>query len=432
MQPRFWIAALVLAAGVSVARADGKAFGYRDFTTLQPVTQHEQVAAIHLHDGIQRMLIAVNVDLEEDQHGLWIFPVPGRPETTQVDLVTEFPVLRGRDPFGAAREGLSNLGLATRASQVYTVLCCLPGLSMTRGGIAQEHVTIEKWGLRAATVSADSVDALATYVQQQHPAVTPADLASFEPYCNADYVLVVAWVTSHAKLREEFGAAAAESGPGHWPTLFVQFPTAEAFYPMRPTGSYGDAPMRVRLYITGFVRPQTAPAFEQLLDIGHFVASELSDKLPVEFLEGLPREHIHYTRVEAHTFARDFVDDLRFVPTRLPGLTYAEFIERATTLPWVSVSWLLVMAVLSYVSAGSAGLVVWRSWHRPALLGLTNCATLIVLLAFVQYAKVEWLTHGRTPHIMKRPREVFVLVFSLLFVVATYGLEMLLSWPLRT
>lgn len=429
---RFWIATLVLVVGTPVSLADGKAFGYRDFTTLRPVAQHEQVAAIHLHNGIQRMLIAVNVDLEEDQHALWIFPVPGRPETTQVDLVTEFPVLRGRDPFGAAREGLSNLGLATRATQVYTVLCCMPNLFTGRGGIVQEHVTVEKWGLRAATVSADSVDALAAYVQQHHPAATPADLAPFEPYCNADYVLVVAWVTSHAKLREEFGAAAAESGPGHWPTLFVQFPTAEAFYPMRPTGSYGDVPMRVRLYITGFVRPQTAAAFEQLLDTGHFVASELSDKLPVEFREGLPRERILYTRVEAYTYARDFVDDLRFVPTRLPGLTYAELIERATTLPWVSVSWLLVMAALSYVSAGIAGLVVWRAWHRPALLGLTNCATLLVLLAFVQYAKVEWLTRGRTPRFTKRPREMFALAFSLLFVVATYGLEMLLSWPLRT
>ena len=77
------------------AFADGKAFSGRDYYSLNPVAQNEQVAAISHRDGIEKMIIAVNFEAKDSDKALWIFPVPGTPDQTKVDVAGSFPGFSG-------------------------------------------------------------------------------------------------------------------------------------------------------------------------------------------------------------------------------------------------------------------------------------------------------------------------------------------------
>lgn len=110
-------AACLLAPGV--ARADGVAWSGRDYSALAPLTQNEQMAAIAYRDGIERMVIAINVEMAQEDKGLWIFPVPGTPDQVKLDVVGSFPRFEGHDPRETARSGIRGLGRALRATQVY-------------------------------------------------------------------------------------------------------------------------------------------------------------------------------------------------------------------------------------------------------------------------------------------------------------------------
>ena len=63
---------LVLASGALLtppqARGDGCIFGGRDLSALRPLRPNEQVAAIAHKDGTQRMVIALNFDLEDQEN----------------------------------------------------------------------------------------------------------------------------------------------------------------------------------------------------------------------------------------------------------------------------------------------------------------------------------------------------------------------------
>lgn len=425
------IVAAILPAAVL---ADGKAFLY-DRSGIRPLDQNEQIAAIHHRDGVQRMLIAINVDLEDSEDGLWIFPVCGTPDETKLDLVDQFPDFRGTDVRKRAGQDIRMLMALVRATQLYP--CppdLLPSLARHRGLNDAVHTSVEKWGIRAVTVSPLSAAELAAFLRAERPGVKAEDLAGFEPYFCDEYVLVVAWLASRERFEEEFPDFEADpyrAPGGRWPCLLVEFPTDQAFYPMRPTATYGDLEMRVRLYVLGYVEPQTDPAFARILDVDHYEQRWLSQKLPVEFLAGLPRERIPYTRVTTWTVARNFIDDLRFAPVDLPGLAYAEHVRSLTTPALQAASWFVVVGVLAYLSGGVAGLLVFRRWGRPALLGLWNWLTLLGLGLALHRTKVESLTGRTEPPRPGRSKVAFLLVFTVLFVVGSVGLQVMLTRPLH-
>ena len=74
---------LVSPNGVS---ADGVVY---DRSSKLPLKQREQMAAIAFHDGIEKMIIAINFELDSQDDALWIFPVLGTPDQVKVDIQDE-------------------------------------------------------------------------------------------------------------------------------------------------------------------------------------------------------------------------------------------------------------------------------------------------------------------------------------------------------
>ncbi len=85
--------------------------------------------------------------------------------------------------------------------------------------------------------------------------------------------------------------------------------------------------------------------------------------------------------------------------------------------------WTLCLAGLSYVSAGLASLVVYRSWRRRALLGLWNMLTLVGL-------GIAVFTRPAADNRERNLRGLFFLAFAFLFLALSSLLEVVLLWPL--
>jgi hypothetical protein len=85
--------------------------------------------------------------------------------------------------------------------------------------------------------------------------------------------------------------------------------------------------------------------------------------------------------------------------------------------------------LLSYISAGLAGLIVYRRWGRPALLGLWNVFT---LLGFgLALRRCPLARRGAADAARAEGAKItFFLLFSLLFVTGTILAQVALQAPI--
>ncbi len=241
-------ALLVVMLGLALcaprALADGKAFRWTEQGSTQPILEREQRAAILHRDGVQRMVIAVNLELEDDAAAVWVFPVPGQPDNVTADVIDAFPEFHGRDPRRAAR---NKIGEAARLVMWWPYLSPLLAARSTRAGpgpVPSQGVTVHaevtRWGVTVQVATAESVDALAAHVSGNEGRADPEQMAAFEAYLSDGYVLVIVRIASAAQVREEFPIYETRAGlyGGRWPCVYVEFPSERPFYPLVPTSTY--------------------------------------------------------------------------------------------------------------------------------------------------------------------------------------------------
>ncbi|GAB4337889.1 MAG: hypothetical protein Kow0099_11500 [Candidatus Abyssubacteria bacterium] len=156
-QAQFFLVALMVLCFPALAFADGKVFKGRDNSAFIAATENEQCAAIS-HDGaVQKMVISVAFEAEENDNGLWIFPVPGAPEQVEVDLIDSFPAFTGADPREEARGRLKEFGVLMRLPLIVPAFLELSHRASMPAGRFEEYKEVEKWGIRARSATAVSI-----------------------------------------------------------------------------------------------------------------------------------------------------------------------------------------------------------------------------------------------------------------------------------
>jgi hypothetical protein len=430
-----WVLVLMVVLWPSSALADGKAFGrVRDTSSYAPLAESEQRAAILYRDGIERLVIAVNLDLKAEEEALWIFPVPGTPEQTKLDLVDSFPVFKGENPFGSARNSLRAVMLAVRTTQIWPLLgeLFLPFYSLGgHDGSYSVQTEIEKWGLHTEVVSVGSVEGLAEYMRDRKSQVAPEELRAFEPYLSGGYVLIATWVSSAEQVRKEFPQyTQRREMEGRWPCVYVEFPTKKAFYPLRPTSSYGDAWVVLTLFVMGYVRPETGSGTPPWARPSHFWLDGPPQAGPANFLSAMPNGRFPYSVVRCGCPANVYSEDLWFTEMRAPSTFYAR-LGASTSNPYVGVPvGALLIGLLSYVAGGLTGLMMFGRWKGYAAFGLWNLTSLLGLCLAVRHAKGEVgenVRRGRGQGLWRVPFEI---AFSVIFLLASLLAWLLLSLPL--
>ncbi len=259
------------------ARADGVAYESDPESPFERSPQDEQIAAVAHRDGIEKLIIAINIDLEEDEKALWMFPVPGTPDQVKLDVVDVFRLFEGYDPRQTARLQSRSLGRALTATQIYPALFRLGTVTQGRayplnaGGVFVNDV-VEKWGIHAETVKAASEQELARYLEKQGVGLPPGGLSAFDGYLNQDYVLVLVWIASWEEALKEFPRFRTPPAwdADRWPCVHVQFPTERPFYPLRPTASYGDVPLEIKLFLEGHFDVARKEELDYFLSVDYF------------------------------------------------------------------------------------------------------------------------------------------------------------------
>ena len=435
-------------------QADGCLFKGGDASSYRRVEQNEQVAAIHWADGLQRMVIACRYEAEAADKALWIFPLPSGTSLARVEVVESFPRIAGFDATRRGRSSLSGFVTCLYLTQGWPMIyfCCFSFLSASRlgmpGGVRIDGI-VERWGIRAEVLAADSHEALAGHLARAGVNLGTEALGPFREYLDGSHLLVVAWISSRDEVRAHFGEDAARPlAFGRSPCLYVEFPAPRPFYPMKPTSSYGATEVPVRLYLMGTFVPECDPAMRAVSTVEYFDLFRIrSLDEPRVIRAGRPRngsasheastagvgefsgdalfftgpegQYDRYTLITCRAPASTYTSDFSFAST--PGsarLRYARWVDGCANrpvLPWVLL--LTAIATLSYVAGGLVGVFLFRAWHPYALVGLGNVATLAGVYAATRCWRGPVGERLRTTRYELFALPKFVVLFSALFVL---------------
>ncbi len=430
----FSLALGLLASAAPSARADGMAFKARDMSRFFPVQEREQIAVIQ-HDGSRETLtIAINIAEAEDESGLayderavWLFPVRGQPDSISIDIEPALPELHGAPLEGAAEEGLNRLLAPAYATQVYpaVALCLfLPSLGVVRGLPATAlHDEVEKYGLRCQLVTSESLEDLGAWLKAQDTPIPTEHLQSFASYLDDNHALVVVSIASNAEIEANFPEALSSRRVlGRWPCVQVEFPSVEAFYPMIPTSGYRSEAILCRLYVEGFVEVSGHVSYGDDLRLTHMLAGSQPSNAYTEFGS--------YTLVKGEVIASALTEDLTFGRAESLRLSGRVWLARLTEWPLGLFLTIGVTALLSYLSAGLAGLAVFRRWRGVAHMGLWNLLTLVVFYIAVRDSKLaervaEPESRWQGDH--RGAASSLTLAFTAIFMVLTVLFQALLA-----
>lgn len=414
--------------------ADGMVF---DRASFRPLIYNEQRAVILHRNGVERLVIGLKgpeelLDEARNATGaVWIFPIPANPEEVRVDLVDSFPVFSGRDVAVLAFKRL--LGWFTYTQVPIPTFLAVPYYSSYGAGVrVKTHAQVDRWGIHAEVISAKSVTDLRQYLLAKGVPAQPNTMKSFTPYLTAKHCLVVGWISSPDEIRKKFPVSHEHQDfrPGSRPGLYVQFPAKQGFYPLAPTSGYGDARVKISLFVLGHVNPdqsalersiesdQSCNRLRDSISVRYFSlharslmrkGMDFRETAPKQLIEAVPDTDLRYTRILMECRAKCLAADLRFTSEPPPGIRLIDALLDNDIRALLML--LSFIALLCYVCGGLAGLVVFRQWNAYALMGLWSLLTLVALYIALRRSRGR---RGENPRAAR-----FLAVFTLIYHILT-------------
>ncbi len=416
--------ALIFIALISTTLfADGKAFRGMDMVSFRPLDEHFQNAIIAHKNGREAMLLAVNFSLEDNEKAFWLFPVPGRPEQVNVNILDTFPSIRGIDPRVEAENIFGEILAIQMLLQPYTwsYTFFLPALGTagTKDIELNVYSIVDKYGLKAETLSTDSSSALALHLKKKGIQIDESQLSAFKDYFNERYTLVLVEISSKRKLLQKFPDYKEHFArrDGRWPAVFVEFPSEKIFFPLKPTGTYDDY-MAISLKIFGHVKNEAE--LSKNWHLGYYRQTNTDEALPSFLASYIPQNPVYYTSYYFEGESKELTDDMWMTPFKPKAIGYANFLYKLTNFGNVYEfigALILLILLQSWLCGGITGLIIFRKWHPYAIVGLGNIFTLVGVYLLTKYGKRLLKTDFYDQNEVKKSKLAPIL--SLFFAVAT-------------
>ena len=422
----------VRADGVTI-RIESNVFALQDETA--------QVAAINYEDGREKLLLAVKLGELTSGPVVWIVPIPARASEVKIDICQEFPQFYGEDVLQYAERYKRVVGDVASDVAMTQILPGIfwPNVGRFIGAEAPEQVQVyahvEKEGITAEVVTAETGRALDEYLQEKRVAVPSGSIPVIDEYIGKNYSFVVSWIESRPA-----------EGKDVTPAIFAEFPTDKLYYPLKLTSAYGNQRIPVQLTVMGYVKPNLYPEIEKFTRSRYFRAFHAIGG-PAEFYPKFSKSYQYpsgavrwypiggFTTIEignaggstlkgqtppAKNFADDLwierLDDLPEEVQEVLDRTMQRFAFFAEHRLVLFIPWLIC---LSLASGSLAGLILYRKPKKFALVGLANCLTQVgLIIATIFSAKEE----GK--------RLKFILLFWVLFLVIDIALVPVLRYLL--
>jgi len=439
----FALAVLFFLISAPFASADGMAY-YRpkpvyvgpdsDLTTQEwaIMSENEQTALINYKDGREWLSIAIDVEGTEADEVVWIFPIPAKPDETNINIDTDIPEFFG--DYLHSRAGQKVKGFAAGMRNVLILplfaeaFLAVPNffqatssaaISSGSGGYAREvtvHMTREHLGVQAELITAESGSAIRGYLREKGFEVPQGSAALLESYVNKDYSFVVGWIKDYDTFYK-----ASTSTEKRLIAMSVTFPTDHIFFPLKLTSAYGSATIPINVYVKGYVAPELFGELGQgRVSTQYFINDKAVNELQKKF-----------TQIRINSPSSFFTQDLWIANSAPLDVGFSEFVISNEYLMFVLL--LLLVSCISSLIVGNLVFIGKKVKQKTLLLfGLSNALTIVPFVLMVLFWDFEksklngkWdEPKEKSERFVSRERKgAFVLVFIIVFALLTFVIE---------
>jgi len=347
------------------------------------------------------------------------------------------------------------------------------------------HEHLEKHGITTEIITAQSGDALYDYLKDKDLNIEQGSIPVLDSYIGKDYTFVASWVTPPEEedkvycTEEQRNATvcyslydpvcgsdsntysndcvACRNSKVEWytkgsceygiapryyrqPGIFISFPTDKIYYPLLPTSAYGSKVIPITIYVFGHVTPEYPAAVEPYTRTKYYIQDQLYIEGLVNFFGDMSLKDVKYTKIEIESPSKLFAEDLWICEDAPAKIVYAsglyDLIKDNLTV--FSVCLLLLTSAMA---GALSGFLVFKDYRKYALLGLFNIFSIIGLAVAIALTKTKRKrTDERFRRLLKREGFLvitsdkrkfhFIILFSILFLIATLIVGYLIKLPL--
>jgi hypothetical protein len=237
------------------------------------VDEDSQYALIAHENGLEVMILGINVNYDPEDDLLWIFPVPSKPEDIVIDIYPDIPAIYGgRDVNEAASTSLQGIGELMLASQIYPNIFTgfrdegwghrASGTSRSTGSTVLVFEYIEKEGMTSEIITATDADAMFNYFFEKGFDIQSGMIPILDSYIGQNYSFVCSWVPGSDQSEQN----KRDFLQFHFDNL-VNFPELMAFLNLQAElyPEFGEI-MGVQKKIEYILSPDGQPIFSSLAD----------------------------------------------------------------------------------------------------------------------------------------------------------------------
>ena len=444
-----------------------------------PVMEKGQQAAIIYEkkgdEYLEKMIISVQTDPIHKDKAAWIFPVPAEPDDVVIDVVTQFPRMRGYEVLREAKTNIENIIDFAKMSLIFPIF--LQNMFF-RGGYAPmqmealakdayidigQGVTIyeqiEKEGITVQTLGANEGSTLWIFLRREGLEVPMETITVFDHYIDEDYTFVVAFITPEESkpLYDEPYIAPEPATPemrkaqimpyyrGRNLGVEVMFHTDKLYYPLLPTSIYKSEKIPATIWVIGdHVTPKVYDKIEGFVETKYFKSTGYQNyPMLEEFFGDLRNEkNMKYTTISLRNVPSKYLTEDLWIEEKTPAnIQYANWITSLTYRNTGKLGFLMI-AIISALSGMIVGLIIFReNWWKLMIVSLANCLSIIALiiaLVFVKTRKIdaklkEQLREAGVLTVTRdfKKKALFIVGFIVAFYIIAWAIKTMFVMPLN-
>jgi hypothetical protein len=438
------------------------------------VLERGQIAYITYNEetNLQKMIVGIQVDSIHGQKAAWIFPVPAPAGDVAIDVLPNMPSYYGREVKSYARSVVDNIAQRVLIYQIWPVILFMPhyvfggiqniasskmmDASVESGQSVVVYEHIEKYGVTTELVGAVDNRAIKTYLTNKGLDVPFEAYRILDNYNGKGYTFVVSWLNQpefNPDPIEYIAETPASSGSidrssPYYPQyrqlgVQVMFKTEKPYFPLLPTSIYGSEKVPATIFISDYYTPVVPDGIKGFTKTSYMKTSESYYPTRGIYYDGFdsgstPNE---YTVVSINDVPSKFMtDDMWFEKGSPSDVGYASSLVNNFERNQGWKAWFLVIA-LSLAIGSLLGFVIFREqWWKLTLVSLANALTIIGMIVALFFVK----TKNVDPNLRQRIKQaglvtvsrdfmrkfIFMLSFTILFVVITFLIGYIVKLPL--
>jgi len=409
-----------------VVTADGGGWGsYHG--RLFVLSEQEQYAVIGHDNGIERMLLSVNLNTASYSNAVWIFPVPSEPKNVNVDLANGAPSFRGSEIIEDAKDNIRDS--ATIAVAAYAILppallyVMVIGFGGSGGGNADVYKHLEKYGMTVEVISATEGAGIYKYLTGKNFSMSKGVVPQLDSYVKSGYSFVVTW----------WSGANSTIQPG----VIINFPTDKIYYPLCLTSIYGTAVIPTSIFVMRYVTPKIYSEISQYTTVTYYKGpsyeeyySHVSPEVKNFTKAILTNTNGRFTEIKINAPSKLFTNDLWIDDTAPFKPAYADWIHSLLGNDSIccGIIWVLFF-FLSIVSGLVSGLILFgrKTNGNLSTCMLYSMANIFGMLAFVFIMLVISLLRKES---LNGKVGTFIMVFITTFIGILFSFFAFLYIPL--